>query len=178
MEATSRPNAYEIADLAQNFGGTFAGISTLMTRQAAKMQNKTKAAVKVQEFAPLSPTKTGDKRPRPVSLTDMSKKRRKGETQSESPKEPTTPDQPTIPADPKLSSTTEESQAEPSTDKLLYNFVGESIRALGMKFFCGLNWHHSGQMVYIDQTYILPYIGLYLSLGALTICHFRWDAKM
>jgi hypothetical protein len=154
MEATSRPNAYEIADLAQNFGGTFAGISTLMTRQAAKMQKKTKAAV--EETAPLSPTKTGDKRPRPVSLTDMSTKRRKGDRETESPKEPTTPDQPTTPADPKLSSTTEQSQAEPSTDKLLYIFVGESIRALGMKFFCGLNWHHSGQMVYIDQTYIPP----------------------
>src|SRR5277367_343570 len=157
MEAKSGPpNVYEMSELAPNFGGTFAGISTLMTAQESKLPKKSNSAVTVEEIEPLSPSETGQKRPRTLSLTDLSPKRFKGEREegereTESPKQPTTPDQPTTPANPKFSSATEQSQAEPATDKLLYIFLGESMRVLKMEFGA-ISWHHSGRMVYIDQT--------------------------
>ena len=147
---TGRPNDYEMTELAPNFGGTFAAISTLMTVQEAKLKNKSAAAQKMEEVKSSTP---GNKRPRAVSLTSIPSKRPKGERETETPREPTTPDQPTTPANPKFSSATEESQAEPATDKLLYIFLGETIRALKMEFGA-IGWTHSGKMISINQTYL------------------------
>lgn len=151
---TGRPNDYEMNELAPNFGGTFAAISTLMTVQEAKLKNKSTAAEKMEE---VEPSKPSSKRPRPVSLTSIPPKRPKGEREADSPKQPTTPDQPTTPANPKFSSATEESQAEPATDKLLYIFLGETMRALKMEFGA-IRWTHSGKLISINQTYVYPAI--------------------
>jgi hypothetical protein len=145
---TDRPNDYEMSERAPNFGGTFAAISTLMTVQEAKLRIKSTAAEKMEE---VEPSKSGNKRPRPLSLTSIPPKRPKSEREAESPKQPTTPDQPTTPANPKFSSATEESQAEPATDKLLYIFLGETMRALKMEFGA-IRWTHSGKMISINQT--------------------------
>jgi hypothetical protein len=150
---TGRPNDYEMSELAPNFGGTFATISTLMTIQEAKLKNKSTATGKTEELESSNP---GNKRPRPVSLTSIPPKRPKGEREAESPKQPTTPDQPTTPVNPKFSSATEESQAEPATDKLLYIFLGETMRALKMEFGA-IRWTHSGKMISINQTYLHPF---------------------
>ena len=152
---TGRPNDYEMSELAPNFGGTFAAISTLMTIQETKLTKKSTATEKMEEVEPLSPSKPGSKRPRPMSPTSTSTKRLKGEREADSPKQPTTPDQPTTPANPKFSSATEESQAEPATDKLLYIFLGETMHALKMEFGA-IRWTQSAKMISINQTYLHP----------------------
>ena len=102
---------------------------------------------------------TGQKRPRPVSLTPVRSKRPKEEHDTELPPEPKTPDQPTKPANPNLtteSSATAESQPEETTKKLLVAFLGNTIGALSREFNY-LYWQQSGHKVHLFQTYVLMY---------------------
>jgi hypothetical protein len=139
------------------FGGTFAAISAVMTIQEGKLAKKSNVLTKTEDADHSNPPAAGRKRTRPESLTSLPAKRSKGERETNMPKQPTTPDQPTNPADPDRTgdtSITAESQPEPATDKLLYIFLGETIRALKRDFGI-ISWQRSGHSVFIDQTYIL-----------------------
>ena len=143
-------------ELAPIFGGTFAAISAVMTIQEGKLPKKSNVAPKLEDLDHTSPLTAGQKRTRPVSVTSLPAKRPKGERKADMPKQPTTPDQPTNPADPSRTgdtSKTTESQPEPATDKLLYIFLGETIRGLKREFGT-IGWQRSGHTVFIDQTYI------------------------
>src|SRR5208282_1242310 len=67
--------------------------------------------------------------------------------------EPTTPDQSIKPSNPKFSSSTQESQGEPSTKKLLDDSLGDTIFALrgGVSY---LNWLSSRIRMHLFQRYV------------------------
>ena len=147
---------YDMKKLARDFKQSFGALSALMTAKEGDVPSK----------GTYSPGKSmpelckAPKRPRPVSLTGLPPKRRKGENDEDIAKEPTTPDQPTKPYDPKLtgdSSRTVESQPEESTKKLLVTFLGETIDALDREFGY-LYWQTSGHKVHLFQTYVLQYL--------------------
>ena len=145
---------YDMSTLAPRFTEAFLALSVLMTskdRERAKTATESAGNIEVPNF------NTGQKRPRPVSLTAVPPKRPKEQHDIETPEEPKTPDQPTRPSNPNLtteSSATAESQPEETTKKLLVAFLGNTIVALSREFGY-LNWQQSGYKVHLFQTYCL-----------------------
>jgi hypothetical protein len=140
---------YSMRELAPDFGDSFAALSALMTSKDAKVQTG-------QTVPTLSPSSSGPKRPRPVSLSGLPPKRPKEGRDADVPEEPTTPDQPTRPSDPKLTkdtSSTSDSQGEANTKKLLDEFLCETLAALKREF-AYINWQKSGHKMHLYQTYI------------------------
>jgi hypothetical protein len=171
MEVKSqRPDAYTMEEIAPNFGETFRALETLMTIQEGKLRKKSVESAETANSQPISSSNPGSKRPRPTSLTNLSAKRPKVEQNIDAPEEPTTPDQPTKSSDPKFSSSTEESQGEPATEKLIYILLMNTLKALKREFGT-IGWQRSGHKVQLAQTYTLKHTKI-LSSGALITCHF------
>ena len=143
---------YSMRELAPKFGDSFGALSTLMTSKDGKPEQNNESGAK---YIPNS-TMAGQKRPPPVSLSNIPPKRAKGEHDADIPEEPTTPDQPTKASDPKNTkdtSSTRDSQAEPNTRKLLDEFLCETLAALGREF-AYITWQHSGHKMHLYQTYV------------------------
>ena len=88
-----------------------------------------------------------------VLMTSKGSKPTKEENNEAVVEEPTTPDQPTIPVNPKFSSSTGESQGEPSTKKLLDDFLFETMYALKGDFSYP-NWLPSRIQLHLFHRYI------------------------
>jgi hypothetical protein len=144
---------YDMRTLAPDFREAFVVLSVLMT---GKEEEPLKAATESAGDFDVPSSNTGQKRPRPVSLTAVPPKRPKGQHDTETPEEPKTPDQPTRPSNPNLtteSSATAESQSEETTKKLLVAFLGNTIGVLSREFGY-LNWQQSGHKVHLFQTFL------------------------
>ena len=89
-------------------------------------------------------TTAGQKRPRQPSITSPVEKRLKTEEDFDViPEQPTIPDQRTNPANPDHTGTSAELKEEPHTQKLLQDFVSDTISALRKEFRL-INWQKSG----------------------------------
>jgi hypothetical protein len=93
-------------------------------------------------------------------MTSKDTKLQTEKTVTSSTEEPKTPDQPTRPSDPKRTkdtSSTGDSQGEPTTKKLLDEFLYETLAALKREFVY-INWQQSGHRMHLYQTYVHPHI--------------------
>ena len=151
----------EVSELAPHFTHTFEALLAVMTLQEKKLQDRAEREAKEASQAAPIPTSdstittSSQKRTRSTSLGSLRGKRPKKEGDPEVPEQPTTPDQPTNPVNPDYTSSSLESRAEPDSQKLLEDFLRDTLRAL-MKDVRLIRWQRSGHKVEIAKTYASP----------------------
>ena len=148
----------EVSELAPHFTHTFEALLAVMTLQEKKLQERAERDAKAAAHTAsttTSNTTTSQKRTRSTSPGPVPGKRPKKEAHTEMRAQPTTPDQPTSPVDPDHTSSSLESKAEPDSQKLLEDFLRDTLRAL-MKDVRVIQWQRSGHKVEIAKTYPSP----------------------
>jgi len=151
----------EVSDIAPHFTHTFEALLAVMTLQEKKLQERAERDAKEATHAASIPTSdstittVSQKRTRPSSLGSVHGKHPKKEGDTEVTEQPTTSDQPPSPINPDHTSSSLESRAEPDSQKLLEDFLRDTLRAL-MKDVRLIQWQRSGHKVEIAKRYANP----------------------